>query len=249
MDDRIDNQTKKFSKIANQFKTLESADMLKDFDFELEKMPIVQKMTAKRESVRATTAVARPQKTVLSPSYNFYKPVIEHKNMRVASKKTDTKAKPKPPKNRSNFGDTKTVSSIGKSTGTCHISKPSFDINITAINNRIYSDTINNDYLTNYDISQLKSEQLSMCTEKEVTGGSKVINQPNTSVYSVNRGSKFNESFKDPNLVRKNLELDMSNQLSLKNRYVPITPNKMRDFDNKKPIEVNIFANKGKRDC
>lgn len=245
----MESYARKVRKITSQFKALESTDMLKDFDFEAEKMVLVQKMNVRRDSTRINSGVMRPQKTILSPNYNFYKPTIDPKCVRAGSKKTETKSKPRPSNAPSTYTDNKNNSRPGKIINSGHSSKPSRDIAFDSIKNKVFAETINNDNQTHFDISQLKSEQMSLCTEKETIKTNKDISNRNASVFATNRDSQHNNPYREEiSSITKNLELNMTNPTSINGKYVPLTPTKARDFNNNKKIEVNIFNNKRRKD-
>ena len=223
--------------------------MLKDYDFENEKLNIIQKLSQRRETNKINLNLLRPQKTILSPQYNFYKPNAELKNIRTGSKKTEQKIKPRSINNLNNFSDNKTYSKTGKNINGGHSSKPSKDMTIQSLQNKMLIDTISHDNYTNFDISQLKSEKISVFTDKDTSKLHKDKSQRGTSVYSTKRSGRFdnpyNNGFKG---FRKQSELEMRSPNSLKSRYQAATPTKPRDFGNKKQLEVNIFVNKGKRE-
>lgn len=215
--------------------------MLKDYDFETEKMSLVDKLTQRRESNKTQLKLLRPQKSLMSPSYNFYKPSTNPNNFRAGSKKTESKVKPRPNKNKNN-SDAKTFAKTGNGVTSAHNSKPSRDMTMNSIKNIVLGETSNKGIENAYEISQLQSEQISAFADIESNKLKKQVPKRGTSVFSIHAGTHPDNSYTNGiKGLPKKLELDMMSPNNLKRKRKEMTPNKARDFRNKKHLEVNIF--------
>lgn len=237
-------------KTSTAYKSLEHVDMLKDFDIETEKSAIIQKLTARRDSARTNFQNMRPNKTITSPQYNFYKPSIEAKPVRAPSKKTDTKPKTRAAKNQSNaHNDTRTYSRPGKSTSHVkhHISK---DMGLNVVRSKILTDSVNNEPTLGFDISLLKSEQMSLATKTDGIRNNKETFQRDNSVVSISKGVQYENVYRyEGGNVRKHSELDVTSPVvNPMGRFSNATPSRGSDLNNKRQTDVNIFVSKVKRD-
>ena len=222
--------------------------MLKDFDIEAEKNAIVQKLSARRDSARTNFQNVKPQKTIMSPTYNFYKPAIETKPARPASKKTDTKAKARVTKNTSNaHNDTRTYSRPGKSSSHTkhHMSK---DIGLIAARSKILTDSANNEPTLGFDISLLKSEQMSLATKTDGIRNKQETFQRDSSTISGGKGVHYENMYRyDGGNARKHSELDVTSPVvNSIGRFGNVTPSRASDANRRH--DTNIFVSKAKRD-
>lgn len=234
--------------MSTQYKTLENIEILKDYDFETEKTVLIQKLSARKDLTRANFQNARPPTAILSPNYNFYKPTIEPKVVRAVSRKPEVNPKTRPSNKTSNYSGHKTFSKNGKSISNTHNAKPSSDLVINSIKNKVLTETICND-ITDFDISQLKSEQLLHCNKSDKGKSIKEARQKDISITSVKKSMQYDNPYRDEiSSGTKNSRLTANSHNDNKSRFAHITPTKNNEYNNKKQLEVNIFINKCKRD-
>ena len=122
-------------------------------------------------------------------SHALFKQNSDQKSLRVYVHNSGVKAKPKPqpqpqqqpPKKSSSNNRQNTTLSYHKKFD--HRSKPSLDINLCSFNSKTYAETYINNNCTNFDISQLKSEQISLCNDEASARKTKTAYKRTTSVY------------------------------------------------------------------
>ena len=245
MDTKLTKKKSKMNKIATQIKRLNQLNLLEDFNFETEKQCITERImehgtTELKNINEAFKRNIETRKTVVkSKKESRYIRTAEAKKYKKTAKQGSKKS------NAFTNMENKTFHKASHSTNKRRYNPNGRNYTMHSIKQKIFGDNSIRKTISNFNVSQLESEKMSILQEnKNHLNNQTKLRVKDCSMISISKTHKFEspykESYKAVKLYPKGHMKSPSENIS---RIISFTPSKKDLFGSKKQIEVNLFRN------